>query len=269
MSRQVHGIYRVEEKSRMGSGLSTLLLALALLVCNAFPAWAESAKPDPDNRPAPEAVTEDAVRLLQLGQLYMGRNNPNYSLQPEKLDFDTRNSAAAQARRIFQQVTTRFPRYGDGWLWLGISLTETLAYSKKKPEGEPVRVVADLADGVQAFRRAYESKTDDIVYAMYYGEALMTCSGDFDGARVLWSEYLKSARTDMQRVTALTQAARACVNKAYFGKVAKKISVQQARQLFGEAEAFALRAAGLCPQAPDVKAMKALLEKHRDFICGQ
>lgn len=251
------------------SGLRTIFLACILVVIGGGSLLAQRSTTAAGDRTTPPAVTDDAERLLQLGQLYMGQNNPEYALQPAKLDATARNDAGGRARRIFQQLTARFPDNGDGWLWLGISYTETLRYTPKAPKGERQRSAEEIADGLHAFRTAYESKPDDIVYAVYYGEALMTCSEDFDGARKLWDKYLKNAKTDMQRVMALTQSARACLNKAYFGKMAKKLPGQEIRQLFLEAEDLVAQAVRICPKTPDVKTMQELLDKYRPLLGGK
>lgn len=217
----------------------------------------------------PTAITEDARHLLELGQLLMGQNNQTYALKTTRMDMEKRNETGAQALRIFHQLVTRYPDFADGWLWLGIALTERLQYSPKHPEGESLRSKEEIAEGMSAFRKAYECRPDDLVCVLYYGEALMTYRQDFDKARTLWEQYLLTARTDMQKVTALTQAARACLNKAYFGANKKKLTPQTAKQLLDKADQYINQAIKICPNAPDVKSMKALLQQYRNVICGK
>jgi hypothetical protein len=221
------------------------------------------------NPVAPTAITENARRLLELGQLYMGRNNPAYACTPEELTAQQRNDAAQPALSTLQQLTTLYPKYADGWLWLGIALTETLCYSKQSPKGAPSSTPATITEGVRAFRTAYECNPTDLVCVTYYGDALMQYRADFDAARQLWENYFKIAKTDMQKVTALTQAARACLNKAYFGKIEKRLSPEQVKQEFQAAERFVQQAAAICPQAPHVTAMQGLLKQYRTTLYGK
>lgn len=217
----------------------------------------------------PTAITEDARHLLELGQLLMGQNNQTYALKSAAIDMAKRNETGEQALRIFRQLVTRYPDFADGWLWLGISLTERLQYTKKHPEGEPLRSKENIQDGINAFQKAYECRPDDLVCVLYYGEALMTYRQDFDKVRALWEQYLQKAKTDMQKVTSLTQAARACLNKAYFGASNKKLTTEAAKQQLDIADKYINQAMKICPNAPDVKSMKALLQQYRNVICGK
>lgn len=243
-------------------------LFFLLLMTPMLPTLAQQQASTPVGTSQAAPITQDAQQLLELGQLYMGQNNPAFTLKPASLEMDARNQAGEQALRTFRQLTALYPKFTDGWLWLGITLTETLQYSKKHPDGAPMRTAAEVAEGVRAFRTAYELKPDDLIYTSYYGEALMVYREDFDAARTLWERYLTVAKTDMQRVTALTQAARACLNKSYFGKIEKKLSAHDAKEQFAAAEAYIKQAVAICPNASDVKSMQALLQKYRGTICG-
>ncbi|MHB9132311.1 MAG: tetratricopeptide repeat protein [Armatimonadota bacterium] len=243
-----------------------LIALITLLVC-AAPVLAGEQPTPPVSKP-PASVTEDMVRLLELGKLLMGQNNPTYAQSAVKLDNDTRNAAGAQALDIFRRVVKSHPEYADGWLWLGIALTETLVYSKEHPKGKCAPTDAQITEGMQAFRVAYMRNPADLVTVSYYGEGLMVYQKDFDNARKLWEGYLRLATTDMQRVTALTQAGRACLNKAYFGK-ADNMPAEEIRKHYQAATDFMQKAAKLCPNSQEVKTMQELLKKLRKELLGK
>ncbi len=143
-----------------------------------------------ENGNTPPAITEDASRLLELGKLLMGQNNPSMPSHPRELSADARNAAGEQALSTFRTVVKLYPQSAEGWLWLGIALTETLRYSKEAPQGQ--RTLSDdrIAEGVQALRNAYQRAPADITFVRYYGDALMTYKHDFDGARKFWETFL-------------------------------------------------------------------------------
>lgn len=241
--------------------VSVLLCAGAVL--------AEGTTPPPTTPNAPASVADDAARLLELGKLLMSQNNPCYAAKPAKLDFAARNAAGDQAVQTFQKVVKLHPQLADGWLWLGIALTETLHYSKEFPQGQAVTSESQLTDGVQAFRTAYERTPTNLICVSYYGEALMVYKRDFAAAGKLWERYLQVASTDVQRVTALVQTARAILNAAYFGKADKTMTADQVRTSFARAESYVVQAAKLCPAAADVKEMQALLQQYRKTLIGK
>lgn len=244
-----------------------VMLLVSCLAWSTF-AFAQEATPQQLNL-LPATVTTDAEHLLELGQLLMGQNNPGYALKRAELDQTARNEAGAQAVRTLKQLTTLYPKFADGWLWLGIAYTETLRYSDKAPRGEPARTKESIASGIEAFRTAWELQPNDLVYATYFGEALMTYCADFDGARKFWEKYLATVKTDMQRVTALTQIARACLNKGYFGKINKTLSAVQIKEQYTTAEKYVNEAAAICPRAADVQAMQKLLRDYRAILYGK
>jgi len=216
---------------------------------------------------APPAITEDIARLLELGKLLMGQNNPTYALAPVKLSFEERNRAGEQALRTFQEVVKRSPKLAQGWLWLGIACTRRLQYEKKAPQGKPLRNEALVNDGIEAFRKAYlcDPVGEDCV--KYYGDALMEFRKDFDAALKLWLGYLAVAKTDLQRMIAYVQAARACLNKAHAGSEAKRPPAQ-VRQYYRDAAGYLEQAAALCPNARDVQEMRVLLAQYR-YLAGK
>jgi len=252
----------------MAGGIRWLAIILIGYVIWMAPLHAGEKASSPEGNTAPPAITEDAARLLELGKLFMGQNNPTYTDSTAKYTIESRNMAAEQALNTFRTVVKLYPQYAEGWLWLGIALTETLHYTKEAPQGQHVITENKINEGVQAFRNAYERAPADITYVKYYGDALMVYQYDFDGARKLWERYLPMATTDLQRVTALVQSARASLNKAYFGK-AKKMPAAEIRQNFQDAANAVQRAAKLCPKADDVKQMQALLQQYRKILYGK
>ena len=242
------------------------LIFCFILLCAVIGLTPAFAAPPTDTTPA--AVTEDAQRLLELGQLLMGDNNPQYTLTPKKMSADARNRAGEQALRVFEQVTTLYPDFSDGWLWLGIARTEMLIYDKDGADGKPRRTPEDIALGVRAFRFAVDAKPDNLLCATFYGDALMVYLEDFDAARAFWENFYTQARSDLARVTAQVQASRACLNHAYFGHLRKTLAPDAIKVLFADAEKYAKQAAEIMPRAADVKAMLALLDKHRKTLTG-
>lgn len=245
--------------------LPILLALIAGLQFSGLAAAEEGAQPSVTTE-APKPVTEDAIRLLEMGKLLMGENNPAYARAAVKLDAATRNAAEAQALGIFQRVVKQYPSYAEGWLWLGIALCEALQYSPEHPDGEPARTEASTTEGLQCFRTAWELSPSDLVTVSFYCESLVTYRRDFPLARKIWECFYPVARTDMQRVMALTQCARACLNQAYFGK-AEKMPAEEVKALYLAAQSYLDRAAKLCPNCQDVKEMQELLRKYRKELC--
>ena len=210
------------------------------------------------------------LRLIEIGKLQMGRNNPAYAATQSAtpLDFSARNAAGEQALRTFQFVVKMFPQHADAWLWLGIAETETLHCSKDHPEGQPIASKEKLQEAIQNFRKAYELRPDDLIIVSYYGEALISYGNDFPTARKLWETYLTVADTDLHRVTAHVQTARACLNQAYFGK-AEKMPAAEIKQLYTDAERYVKQAAKICPNDEDVKEMQSLLQQYRKSLIGK
>ncbi len=229
---------------RNAGGYRWLAMMLLGLVCWTAPLHAGEHAPAPEHGSKPPAITEDASRLLELGKLLMGQNNPVYAGVPMQYGADARNAAGEQALSTFRTVVKLYPQSADGWLWLGIALTETLEYSKEVPQGRRTLTGEKIAEGVQAFRCAYERAPANITYVKYYGDALMKYKHDFEAARKLWETFLPMANTDLQRVVALVQSARASLNKAYFGK-AEKMPPEEVKQNFLDAENAVLLAAKL------------------------
>jgi len=252
----------------MTVGMRWLAIILLGLGCWNMSLHAEEHAPAPEKTNKPSAITEDASRLLELGKLLMGQNNPVYSGTPMKNCADARNAAGEQALSTFRTVVKLYPQFAEGWLWLGIALTETLYYSKDEPQGRSTLTEEKSAEGVQAFRCAYDRAPANITYVKYFGDALMTYKHDFEGARKLWAAFLPTAVTDLQRVVALVQSARASLNKAYFGKDAK-MSPGEIAQNFHAAENNVMLAAKLCPNARDVKEMQILLQQYRKILYGK
>lgn len=253
----------------MAGGFRWLAIILVgyLLLCT-ISIHAEGQATAPAGAGTPPVNTEEVTRMLELGKLLMGQNNPVYAGFAMKLEMDTRNAAGAQALRTFYTVVKLDPQSADAWLWLGIALTETLYYSKEAPQGQRVSSETNIAEGIQAFKNAYDRAPADITCVKYYGEALMTYRRDFDAARKLWESYLPMAASDLQRVVALVQSARASLNKAAFGK-ANKMPINEVRLNFLEAEKTIQLAAKLCPKADDVKEMQALLQQYRKILYGK
>jgi len=235
------------------------IIAIVLLVI-AIPAYAGEA--DAPAATAPPAIKEDISRLLELGKLLMGRNNPAYAPEPVTLTFEERNRAGEQALLTFQEVVKRDPKLAQGWLWLGIAYTRQLQYTKKTPEGKLLRTEAFVNEGIDAFRKAYACDPAGEDCVRYYGDALMEFRKDFNAALKLWQNYLAVAKTDLQRMIALVQAARACLNKAHAGSEAKR-PAEQVRRDYLAAVAYLEQAAALCPNANDVKEMRALLARYQ------
>lgn len=233
-------------------------------------AYAQDTAPTPTGQTAPPLVSSDIPRMIEMGQVLVWQNNPAVAPPTVKADTsltpEARNEASAQAQRIFRAVVTRAPQNPQGWLWLGIALTQTLQYSKEHPKGEPMRTEPVLVEAMDAYRTAYERASTDIVFVGYYGDALMELRRDFDTARKLWDSFLPVAKDDVQRVTALTQAGRACLNKAYFGKTDKTLTADQVTALFKEAQAYVNRAAQIVPKAECVCAMQSLLQQYRKYL---
>jgi tetratricopeptide (TPR) repeat protein len=253
---------------RLSGGARWIAIILfAILAITVF-ASAEETPPRDDNPPAPVIITADIARLLELGKLLMGQNNPAYAPAPDKLSFEQRNSAGEQALRTFQDVVKREPRLSEGWLWLGIAYTENLRYSKEFPHGHPIVTEAVTSDGIEAFRKAYECDPANEDCVKYYGDALIEYRKDFDAALKLWEKYLTVARTDLQKVIAYVQAARACLNKAYFGKVTK-LPPETVKQYYQQAVDYQQQALKLCPNARDVKEMQQLLARYRKLLLGK
>ncbi len=244
-----------------------------LVLCLAGIACAQETAPNPGGQTAPPLVSSDIPRLMELGQNLVWQNNPALAPPGVKVDaalsFEARNEAAAQALRTFRSVVTRAPQHAQAWLWLGITLTNTLHYSKEHPKGERVLTEAALNEGMEAFRTAFERQPTDITCVSFFGDALMEFRRDFDTARKLWDSFLPVAKDDIQRVTALTQAGRACLNKAYFGKTGNTLTADQSRQLFADAQSYVARAARIVPKAACVREMQALLQQYRSYLMGK
>ena len=69
-------------------------------------------------------------------------------------------------------------------------------------------------------------------------------------------------------MVALVQSARASLNMAYFGR-AEKMSPEEVKQNFLDAEHSVQLAAKLCPKAKDVKQMQTLLQQYRKILYGK
>jgi len=253
----------------MAGGKRWFCLLLIYCFVMAGRLFAQDVAPAQISTPPPAAITDDVKRLLELGELYMGINNPDYARRVVKVDPNARNAAGVKALHVFHQVTTLAPDDQEGWLWLGIAYTETLHYTDKSTQGEPARTHADIQSGINAFRTAFRCQPTDLLCATYYGDAMMVYCENFDGARDFWENYLSTAKTDMQRVTALTQAARACLNKAYFGKIRKTLSPDEVKQQFTDAEHYVQQAAAIMPRVRSVKIMQDLLQQYRSACCGK
>jgi hypothetical protein len=235
-------------RTRPWSALVLGLLVLALGVA----AWGG----DPAKPP------EEAARLLAVGKQLMGQNNPIYAADDAKLSVEARNAAGAQALATFRTVTQQFAEVAEGWMWLGVALTETLVYSHEHPDGVCDPSDADAKAGVVAFEEAYKRQPTVLQYVGYYGEALLTIRRDYDAARRLWETFLTVVDTDLQRMLARVQAARACLNKAVDLK-SRKRPLSETRPLFNAAAAHIAAAAKLCPRSRDVQEMQQLLDSLR------
>jgi len=250
----------------MAGGTRWRMAAIICLSIGLVTAVAAEQKPPRPSAEAPVAISEDVAHLLELGKLLMGQNNPAYAAAPEPLTFEKRNDAGKQALRTLQTVVKRSPQFAQGWLWLGIALTETLEYTKDAPKGRPLVTNVTLTDGIEAFHRAYQYDAVNEDCVKYYGDALIEYRRDFDGAIQLWSQYLPVAHTDLQRVMALVQTSRAYLNKAYFGK--GKLRAGEVKRCYQRACDCTQQAAKLCPNAQDVKEMQSLLENNRKTLIG-
>ncbi len=253
----------------MTGGHRWLLLSLIIAYATIGRVWAQDIAPAQVNVTPPAAIDNDVTRLLELGERYMGMNNPDYARRPVKIDLNAREKAGMQAIRVFQQVTALAPNNQDGWLWLGIAYTEKLHYAKKAAHGVPAHTDADIAAGIAAFRTALRCQPTDLLCATYYGDALMTFCANFDAAHDFWDNYFTTAKTDMQRAMALTQEARACLNKAYFGKLHKTLSADEAKTQYANAEHYMQQASALMPRMGSVLTMQELLQQYHDDICGK
>ncbi len=212
--------------------------------------------------------TAEVIRQLEDGKVLMGLNNPFYAETVEKETPEARNIAGTRALEIFREVVKQYPQYADGWLWLGIALTETLRYTKDHPEGIPTATDEEITEGMQAFKTAHERSPTDLVYASYYGEGLMTYRRDFATAYKMWETFAAVAKNDMERTMAYVQAGRACLNLATFGKAEKKPDAE-VRSQYQAAVGFIDKAAKLCPNAKDVKEMQVLLKQYRKSLLGK
>ncbi len=244
--------------------------ALALLLLMLLALLPLGAEEPPPEHPAPPPISVESARLLELGKLLMGQNNPALALEPERLPLEQRNAAADQALRTFKVVVKREPKLAEGWLWLGIALTQTLRYSREFPQGKPLRTEANINEGLQAFRTAYECAPANEDCIKYYSDALMEFRKDFQTALTLWEKYLAAPepRTDLQKMIAQVQAARACLNKAYFGRE-DKLPPDVIRKSYYDAVAYLQQASALFPAANDVKEMQGLLLQYKQFILGK
>lgn len=216
--------------------------------------------------PPPQAITEDAQRMLELGQLLMGENNPAFAPAPNKLSPDARNKAGKQATQLFTQLSVLYPDFPDGWLWLGIACTNTLHYQKNGVIDKTPHSPEELATALRAFRNALDLVPQNLLYATYYGDALMSYLQDFDAAYNFWQQYLTAAESDLQRVTALVQMSRALLNKAYFAFQNKKIPIAEINKIFASAENYAAEAAEIMPRASDVIAIQELLKEYHPTL---
>lgn len=229
---------------------------------------AQDAPPEPEPEAPP--ISAESARLLELGKLLVGQNNPAFAMAPEKLTVEQHNAAGEQALRIFRVLVKREPKLAEAWLWLGIALTETLAYTHDTPQGKPACSEAGVNEGIAAFRTAYEldPACEDIIKC--YSDALMEYRKDFDTALSLWVQFLAEPDklTNLQKMVANVQAARACLNKAYFGKEAKD-PAEQVKKFYTDAVTYLQQASALFPGARDVKEMQALLQQHKSFILGK
>ena len=244
-------------------------MAALISISIGFAVAATAAEQTPPAAPAeaPVAISEDVAHLLELGKMLMGQNNPEYAVTAEKLTFEKRNDAGQQALRTLRTVVKRSPQFAQGWLWLGIALTETLVYTKNTPQGHISASEANITEGVEAYRSAYQFDNANEDCVKYYGDALQEYKRDFDGAIQVWKKYLPAAHTDMQRVMALVQTSRAFLNKAYFGK--DKLRPDEVKRCYQQACDNAQLAAKTCPNAQDVKEMLSLLREYRKPILGK
>ncbi|HEX2952020.1 MAG TPA: hypothetical protein VHV83_21000 [Armatimonadota bacterium] len=256
----------------MTGGVRWLLLFFVVLTtCTVLMAAQGQAPTQAKSSVPPQAATisKESMQVFLEGQRCMGLNNPAYSLDKNDVGMAARNDAGDKALQYFRQVTTMYPKFAEGWLWLGIVLTERLQYSKQAPKGELLRSEDDIHKGIDAFHNAYLCDTNNLLCVTYYGEALMAYQGDFEAASKLWEQYLLVAKTDMQRVTALTQAGRAYFNMGYFGKRRKNMSAKTIKRNYLTAEGYIEQAAKICPNTPSVKEMQGLLQQYRSTLYGK
>jgi len=243
------------------------IIAFFLLII-AAPVFAdEKDQPAESTPPTAPVITDEIARMLERGRSLMGQNNPLYAPVPIKIPFEERNRAGKEALHVFEEVTEREPKLAQGWLWLGIAYTQQLQYAKNVPRGKPYRPEAYIDQGIEAFKKAYLCDPTSEDGVKYYGDALMEFRQDFDTALTLWLDYLTVAKTDLQQMVANVQAARACLNKANFGKEAK-MSPEMVQKYYQDAVIYVGNAAELCPNARDVKEMQALLGKYK-YLAGK
>jgi hypothetical protein len=264
----LHGWH--QRLSLPGRRLLSVLFGLWLGGLLALPEASRAQDQAPAPAPActPVTVTDDAQRLLELGTLLLGQNNPAYAKQSSVLAGEARNIAGEQACNTFARLVKHYPDFADGWRWLGTALLDTLRYTKATPAGQPIRTPARVADAVAALRTAYELQPTCLQCVSFYGDALMEYCKDFEEARKIWECYWQSAQTTGQRVLALTQLARACLNKAYFGRACNR-PLQEVRTQFLAAENYLHQARKLNPKAEEVKEMQFLLQQHRKTLYGE
>lgn len=216
--------------------------------------------------PPPPAITEDANRMLELGQLLMGENNPKYAPVPHKISPEQRNIAGQQAQQLFIQLTVLYPDFPDGWLWLGIASTYRLHYQNDGSVINKPLATEELASALRAFRNALALMPQNLLYATYYGDALMSYLQDFDAAQEFWLQYHDGAQSDLQRMTALVQVSRSQLNKAYFAFQYKNLPTADIKSIFTAAENFAAQAAKIMPRASDVTDMQKLLKQYQPIL---
>ena len=251
----------------MAGRLRWLAIITLFVLIFAAPVFADEQEEPSDPPPAAPAISEEIARMLERGRTLMGQNNPIYAPVPIKLPLEDRNRAGREALRTFEEVTEREPKLAQGWLWLGIAYTQQLEYAKNVPQGKPYRPDAYVSKGLEAFNTAYRCDPTNEDSVKYYGDALMEFRKDFDAALTLWLDYLTVAKTDLQQMVANVQAARACLNKANFGKETK-LSPEQIQKYYQDAVIYIDHAAALCPNARDVKEMQALLGKYK-YLAGK
>ncbi len=255
------------------AGSRRWLVALILLCgLGTLSLRAEENAPPPGGATAPPLVSTDLPRLLELGQMLLAQNNPATAPPGIKPDThftaDERNTAGEQALATFQTLVKRYPQSAEGWLWLGIATTNTLRYAKERPAGELLLTDTQKTDGLDAFRHAYERAPKDIACVAFYCDALIELKRDFDTPRKVWDGFLPHARDDIQRVTALTQCARACLNKAYYGKAAN-MPAANVRRWYQTAQDYVRKAAKMTPKAAGVVKMQQLLTQYEKYLCGK
>lgn len=252
----------------MAGRSSWLAIIALLLLIFAAPVFADEKDQSAESTPSTAPViTDEIARMLERGRSLMGQNNPVYAPVPIKIPFEERNRAGREALHVFEEVVEREPKLAQGWLWLGIAYTQQLQFSKNTPQGKPYRPEVYITEGLEAFQKAYLCDPTSEDGVKYYGDALMEFRKDFDAALKLWLDYLTVAKTDLQRMAANVQAARACLNKSNFGKEAK-MSPELVQKYYQDAVIYVGNAAELCPNARDVKEMQALLGKYK-YLAGK